>query len=226
MRGDPTQLELGPALQTFVELLHELEVLDVAPLALPAARLPPFGPLVDGVHAKLAVRVEDGLGAARNERAARDEGGELHAVVGGVRLVPPALPFDLVADDIDGAPPAGPGVGFRGAVGENAFRGPVGVLGQDFLDREVLLAAGERAAGADGGDPRARRAGHDLLFAAQAALGRPTRVLLQCGVGDDERSAALKAGKGRHGRGVACRPHNANFLARSAVPYEPKERPS
>src|SRR5579859_5289750 len=93
VRRDPFQLQLGPAFQDRMQLLNELEVLDVAPLALPAACFPTLRPKVDRVHAELAVRIEGRLRSFWNERAAGDQRGELHAVVGREGLVPPALPL-------------------------------------------------------------------------------------------------------------------------------------
>ena len=76
----------GFASEQRVELLHEIEVLDRAGLALPAALLPARRPLVDRVHAELAVGVDDELASVGQGLEGLDQRRQLHAVVGRVGL--------------------------------------------------------------------------------------------------------------------------------------------
>lgn len=73
--------------EELVQFLNEFEVFDFTFFLFPVSLFPVFSPDVNGVHAELAVGIDRGLFVARYHFASGDESGELHAIIGRMRLV-------------------------------------------------------------------------------------------------------------------------------------------
>ena len=120
MRADPLQLDPRLRLRERVEFLHEFEVLDRAALAFPTALFPAVCPLIDRIHAELAVRVRDEIRFIGQMLESFDQCFQFHAIIGGVRFAAVALGKNFSALDPDPSPTARTGVRVAGAVGEDA----------------------------------------------------------------------------------------------------------
>src|SRR5262245_28753262 len=126
------------ACQERIEPLPEIDIPDRPPIGgAPAVAFPLVDPRQDAISQILAVgmNVDETGPLERFQR--RDRGHQLHAVVGGMRLAAPELPF-VIAEGENRAPAAGPRITGAGAIGVHDH---VGLAHSSIPKSRTLLTA-------------------------------------------------------------------------------------